>query len=103
MTEFAVLLAMSCAGGLLAAVWLAGLWFDVRSLGRSRHRPLRLLVGALGRLSLVACGFALIVTLDGHWSHVLAALAGFLIVRYLVIQRVGSRQSRASDVNGGAT
>ncbi|HSH27029.1 MAG TPA: ATP synthase subunit I [Wenzhouxiangella sp.] len=103
MTEFVLLIAAGLAGGFLAALWLTGLWFDVKCLSASRRPYRRLLVGALARWLAVAAGFVLILTISDHWRHVLSALAGFLVVRFLVIYRVRRRQHQATARSGGLT
>lgn len=101
MTELVPLIAAGLAGGFLAALWLAGLWLDVKHLSASRRPYRRLLVGALARWLVVAAGLALIVTISDHWSHTFSALAGFLIVRFVVIHRVRrwQEQARADSEN----
>lgn len=99
MTELMWLAVMAAAGGALAGLWLAGLWLDVRSLARERRPYLRLIGGALIRLSIIAAGFYLVITFDGRWMHPVAALAGFLVVRYLVLARV-RRSTESSPATG---
>jgi len=101
MTELVWLAVMFAAGGALAGLWLAGLWLDVRRLTRGRRSCLRLIGGALVRLSVVAAGFYLVLTAGGSWTHPVAALIGFLVVRYGVLARVRSRFARPTSTNGG--
>lgn len=91
MTELMWPAVMFAAGGALAGLWLAGLWLDVRSLARERRPYLRLVAGALVRLSIITAGFYLVIAFDGRWVHPVAALAGFLVARYLVLARVRRR------------
>jgi len=99
MTEFIGPAVMFAAGGLLAGIWLAGLWLDVRGLSRQSRPYRRLILGALARLFVVAAGFYLIITFRGHWADPLAALAGFVVVRYLVT----ARARRTDGVTGDAS
>lgn len=99
MTELARAALMAAAGGGLAGIWLAGLWLDVRGLARERRPYGRLAAGALARLTLVAAGFYLVIAVGGHWSDPLAALAGFLVVRQLVLAAV-RRRGEASAPRG---
>lgn len=100
MTELMWLAVMFAAGGALAGLWLAGLWLDVRSLARERRPYLRLVAGALVRLSLITAGFYLVIASGGRWMHPGAALAGFLVVRYLVLAGVRRRAAASSPTTG---
>ncbi|HSH40967.1 MAG TPA: ATP synthase subunit I [Arenicellales bacterium] len=101
MTELMRLAVVFAAGGALAGLWLAGLWLDVRSLARERRPYLRLICGALVRLSVVAAGFYLVLAAGGDWTHPVAALAGFLAVRYGVLSRVRRRYGASTPKTGG--
>lgn len=102
MTEVLWLAVMFAAGGALAGIWLAGLWLDVRNLARERRPYLRLALGALVRLSIIAAGFYLVLAAGGRWAHPVAALVGFLAVRYLVLARVRRRSEPAASTPGDA-
>jgi F1F0 ATPase subunit 2 len=86
MNEWVWAAGMFVAGGLLAAVWLLGLWRDVRRLAGRPHGGRRLVAGALLRLFIVAAGFYLIITAAPHWLNVAAALLGFMVVRFAVLR-----------------
>lgn len=100
MTELMWLTVMFVAGGALAGLWLAGLWLDVRGLARERRPYVRLIGGALVRLSVVAAGFYLVLAAGGSWTHPVAALIGFLAVRYGVLVRVRRRFAASTPTTG---
>lgn len=81
------MLLMFSAGAALAAVYLAGLWFTVNRIQERRHPALWLVSGFLARLAMVFAVFYFIIQ-DHQWPHLVAALAGFVIVRGLTIRRV---------------
>jgi len=97
MIEILMLLLLFAAGGALAVVWLTGLWLDMRALSRGRRSRTRLVLGALARLTIVAAGFYLVIVSGDHWSHPAAALAGFIVVRQVVL----ARARRRSGAGGG--
>lgn len=101
MTELMWLPVMVAAGGALAGLWLAALWLDVRSLARERRPYLRLIGGALVRLSIITAGFYLVLAAGGSWMHPVAALIGFLAVRYGVLARVRRRFAGSTPTTGG--
>jgi F1F0 ATPase subunit 2 len=71
-------------GGALGVAYFGGLWLTVRRLA-DRRRPRLLLVGSWGaRLVLVAAGFAALAAW-GTWTHLVAALAGFVAARTLMV------------------
>jgi len=83
---------MFLAGGALALVWLAMLWVHVRSLVHKEKRGPALLAGALLRLLLVAGGFYLVISVGGSWMYLLAALAGFVVIRFAVLMIIRRRE-----------
>lgn len=81
------MLLMFFTGALLATVYLAGLWLTVNRIQDRRHPALWLVCGFLARLAMVFAVFYFIIQ-EHQWPHMLAALAGFVIVRGLTIRRV---------------
>lgn len=85
-------LATAFVGGLLlGAAYFLALWATVRRLSGARHPALLLLVTATLRIAALAAG--LIFVSDGQWERLLAAVGGFLIVRYAAVRT--ARPSRA--------
>lgn len=109
---------MFVAGGLLAVLYLAGLWLTVQYIHRPHHsyhsyhsyhshherhphheRPkagLWLTISLVLRLLLLLAAFYLILG-DGQWRHLLAALAGFMTLRQLVTRRVQRQVAAATS------
>ena len=73
------------AGMLLAVMYLALLARGVRRLVHARHPGRRLLLGSLLRLVLLGAVFGTLLQL-GNAAQVLAAVAGFVAVRTLVVR-----------------
>jgi len=94
-TDLAWATGMFLLGGALAGLWLAALWRSVRGLAGAGRPYLRLAGGAVLRLAVVAAGLYLVVAGGRHWTHVLAALAGFVAVRSLVLLAVRRRAAAA--------
>lgn len=88
MPDPVVWLAAALAGGGLAALHLGGLWATVRRLPTSRHRVLLTVGSFLARVTLVATGFVLVLGGDRDPLRLLAALAGFVVVRTVLVWRV---------------
>ena len=113
---------MFVAGGLLAALYLAGLWLTVLYIHRPHHsyhshhshhsyhkrhphheRPkagLWLTISLVLRLLLLLVALYLILG-DGQWRHLLAALVGFMTLRQLVTHRVQHQLAAATSKQKG--
>ena len=109
---------MFVAGGLLAALYLAGLWLTLQYIHRPHHsyhsyhshhsyhkrhphheRPkagLWLTISLVLRLLLLLVALYLILG-DGQWRRLLAALAGFMTLRQLVTRRVQHQVAAATS------
>lgn len=81
----------------MALVWLGLLWLDVRGLVREPVHPARLPAMILVRSLAVAGGFYLVITVSRDWRYLLAALAGFVVVRFVVLSVVRRRTASSSD------
>ncbi len=80
---------LSCfmAGAAIGTLQFAGLWKTVEGLACSRH-PFRRIGGSfLLRTGLSLVAFYAIMQSD--WSRLAAALLGFLVVREVLIRRLG--------------
>ena len=87
MNDLPLLILMFISGALLATVYLAGLWFTVRQIHQQQHPALWFILSFAVRMGLIGVAFYFIIN-DNHWQHLLAALAGFVIVRAFIISQV---------------
>ena len=85
MTESWQLVLLFIAGMILAAVYLGGLWWTVQTLPRARH-PWLLYFGSTA-IRLLTLLSALYLAMAGDWQRAMACLAGFLVLRFLVLYR----------------
>ncbi|MFH5836452.1 ATP synthase subunit I [Proteiniclasticum sp. C24MP] len=74
-------------GALLGAVFFGGLYLTVRKLNSIKHPALFMMLSLILRLVILAGGIYLIM--DGEIKNLLSAMAGILIVRFVMIQRLG--------------
>lgn len=90
MTQAVTLIGAFCAGLVVGLGYFGGLWFTVRYLPRARRPELVSLGSMVLRLALTLMAFYLIM--GGRWERLLAALAGFLIMRTVLVRRLGPAQ-----------
>lgn len=82
-------LAVPLLAGLgLGAFYFGGLWWTMRALPGSSHPALLVIASYFGRMA-VAFAVFLLVALGGSWERLVACLAGFLLVKLLMIFRLG--------------
>lgn len=74
------------AGAALGGLYLMGLWWTVRRLGRAARPGLLLAASLAVRLGLLLGGLWWLA--DGHWQRLAAAVAGFVVVRALLVRRL---------------
>lgn len=87
----AVLLALAFGGGLVVGLlYFGGLWFTVSYLPRARRPELVSLGSLVLRLALTLVAFYLIM--GGRWERLLVALAGFVLMRTVLVRRLGPAQ-----------
>ncbi len=73
------------SGAALGGAYFGALWLTVRHLIDHRYPEIVLIGSLLVRLGFVLIGFYLILD-GGHWVRLLAALAGFVIVRVVFVR-----------------
>jgi len=86
MSSLVALFLASAAGMALGLFYFGGLWLTVRQLGTRRHAVALFLASFVGRTAVVLAGFYFVM--GGHWERVLACLAGFIVVRQLLVSRL---------------
>lgn len=84
-----VALVVACATGMgLGLFYFGGLWLTVRGLP-SRRYPVPLFLGSfILRTAVALVGFYLVM--GDRWERALACLAGFIVVRQLLVSRLRS-------------
>jgi F1F0 ATPase subunit 2 len=70
-------------GGLIGWVYFSGLWETVRRLPEAKH-PHGLMILSFAARTLFALGGFFILT-DGQWERMAASVAGFFIVKTVLV------------------
>jgi F1F0 ATPase subunit 2 len=83
-----MLLAAFLWGLVLGTIYFAGLWYSIRFVLNRNHTALWMSVSFLFRTLLVLAGFYWIM--DNNWLPLVISLTGFLLVRTLLIKRLGA-------------
>ncbi|MFW5855346.1 MAG: ATP synthase subunit I, partial [Thermodesulfobacteriota bacterium] len=65
-----------------------GLWFTIHRLTRVRHPEVEFVLSFFLRTGISIAAFFFLS--GGQWEKVLAALAGFLAVRLVMVRRIGA-------------
>ena len=73
------------AGIVVGLFYFGGLWLTVQRLPQTRRPAVLSLVSLFIRLSLTLAVFYLVMA--GRWERLLACLAGFLLMRLLLVRR----------------
>jgi F1F0 ATPase subunit 2 len=90
------LLAAGATGGLLGLMYLLALWRTLQRL-HTRRLPGLWLAGGMA-LRIIVVGAVLFGVLQwGDWHHVLAAIAGFTLARWLVARRMVACKTPPAD------
>lgn len=74
-------------GTALGTVYFAGLWYTVQRLPDAGAPLTSLLWSYLLRVSMAVAGFGL--AMQGGWEELIAALAGFILTREILVRRLG--------------
>ncbi len=92
------------AGVVVGFIFYYGLWLTVRFLPRSRSPVLVVMVSFVVRTALVLVTLYYMILI--HWSCMVAYVIGFLMMRIVLIQRIGKgstihpEQTKEATVNG---
>jgi F1F0 ATPase subunit 2 len=92
MNETVLLVLSACAGTVIGVLYFIGLWLTVKRIGDAQNPGLLTFASFMGRTALSMFVFFLLVR-GGHWERGLAALAGFIIAR-IVLVRVQKKRMR---------
>lgn len=78
------------AGTAIGLAYFGLLWLTVRRIPSARHPGRLVLVSLALRLALALALFYLVMA--GRWERMLAALVGFLLMRQILMRRLGPRR-----------
>lgn len=95
MNDMLILVLMVMGGAILGVLYFSGLWLTVQRIHHGKYPALWLVASLVLRMALLLTAFYLILSY-GRWEHLLAALAGFVILR-IFSTRSMRRQVSASD------
>jgi F1F0 ATPase subunit 2 len=87
MFSLSTLLVPFALGGLIGWVYFSGLWETVRRLPEAKS-PHRLMILSFAARTLFALGGFFILT-DGQWERMVASVAGFFIVKAVLVCSFG--------------
>ena len=91
MTQASYLIFAFAAGMALGAFFSLNLWSSVKAM-TGRETPWYILYGSFVlRISVVLLGFFLVMA--GRWERMIAALAGFILVREVMVRLLGRKPS----------
>jgi F1F0 ATPase subunit 2 len=89
MTDAGFLVLAFTTGMALGAFFSLNLWATVRKM-TNEHTPWYILVGNfMLRMGVVLAGFYIVMA--GHWERLLAALLGFVLMREILVHRLGRK------------
>jgi len=76
-------------GSILGLIYFGGLWFTVSRLTTVKHQAILMLASFVIRNGLMVIGFFPVIRQG--WQYALICLAGFAVVRLILIRRVKVR------------
>jgi F1F0 ATPase subunit 2 len=95
MTTTIVYLVVAFIAGMgLGLFYFGSLWLTVRAVQTARRAVLLTLSSFVGRMAVTIVGFYLIM--GGHWERLIVALLGFLLMRGILVRRLG-KKGKISD------
>ncbi|MGR9099662.1 MAG: N-ATPase subunit AtpR [Gammaproteobacteria bacterium] len=101
MTEGLLYFAPAFLAGMILGIFYFGvLWLTVRRLTRYQHPSLWFVASFLFRNAVAAAGFYLVMA--GDWRRLFAALAGFILIRVVIVRRVGGKTAMAQSKEAGS-
>jgi F1F0 ATPase subunit 2 len=91
-SELLWLVAALLVGGALGVFYFGGLWWTVRRIAQARRAGLLLLASFAARAVITLLGFYLVA--GGRWERLLATVTGFILVRIVLVRRLGIAPAR---------
>lgn len=98
MDAFQYIIAFTAGAG-LGLFFFGGLWMTVQRLPRARHPALLAAGSLLLRVSLSVVGFYLVM--DGYWERLLVCLAGFVLMKVLLVRHRTDRSKKSTGRGEG--
>jgi F1F0 ATPase subunit 2 len=87
MSSISTLIIPFVLGGLIGWVYFSGLWETVRRLPEAKS-PHGLMILSFAARTLFALG-GFFILIDGQWERMVASVAGFLIVKAVLVFSLG--------------
>jgi F1F0 ATPase subunit 2 len=86
------------AGSLLGVIFFGGLWWTVQRCTVGTQAALAFGLSFLLRTTITLVGFYFVTGAD--WKRLVACLAGFVVMRVMIMRLVGAAASRGADARG---
>ena len=101
MSEALTLILALLAGGVLGAIFFAGLWWTIQRGVSAKEPAVIFFLSLLLRTGIALTGFYFVAR--GDWRRLLACLFGFFLARLLVRWRIGTpiAKTRGAQIVGG--
>lgn len=101
MNEVGILAGTLAAGIAFGFIYFWGLWMTVKAISGARRPALLMASSFILRTAVCVAGF--LVVSGGHWERLLAALAGFVAIRMILIRSYSwdGENALARDKNNG--
>ncbi|MCP5245111.1 MAG: ATP synthase subunit I [Burkholderiales bacterium] len=90
MHDLSFLFLMFLFGLILGGMYFSGLWFTVQRIHNGKHPVAWLIASMAVRMALLLSAFYAILSY-GNWTHLLAVLAGFIVLRMFYTRRMRSQ------------
>lgn len=91
-----ILLISFFLGGAIGLFHFGGLWWTICRIADSRNKDYEFIISFFLRTGISIGLFYLISA--GRWEKILAALAGFLAVRYVMVRKIGAITNHLTSV-----
>jgi F1F0 ATPase subunit 2 len=86
-----ILALMFAAGLALGAFYFVSLWQTVRGLAQTESRVRLLAISFVLRASIILSAFFFLM--NGHWERLAAVMTGFVVIRKILIYRLGPQKT----------
>lgn len=97
MHDLLFLVLMFLCGAILGGLYFTGLWFTVRRIHNGKRPVFWLIFSMAVRMVLLLLVFYAILSY-GNWVHLLAVLAGFVVLRMYYTRRMRSQVTASAHL-----